>query len=474
MPNRPVGPHSAKMQTVGKPGEPINSRAPPPPPRPRARNPAQLLRPDFSPGFTQRTLPAMQLSRRVTELKASATIVVMNRAKDMQRAGIDVISFAAGEPDFDTPQPIKDAAIKALLAGQTKYMPTMGDPETRGVIAEKFTKVNGIPNVTADHIGISSGGKHALYTVLQCLFDFPAPGQPPLECVLPVPAWVSYAPLSELAGAKVIEVPGTVRSDFKVTPEQIRAAITPRTRALILCTPSNPCGTMYSEAELRAIAQVVAEAAKTTAPDMVVLSDEIYEKITYGGIPHFSIGSIPEISERTITLNGLSKAYSMTGWRIGYTCSSGPWGLKFMKAMATLQGQMSTNITSFVYPAIRTALRECEPDAQRFCAAFGKRAAIIHERMSRIPGVVCPRPTGAFYAFPDISAHFGKKSPEGASITSAQSFCEALLGEAKVAAVPGEDFGGCAKNHVRFSFACSEEMINKGMDRLDTFVRSLK
>jgi aspartate aminotransferase len=416
----------------------------------------------------------MRLSRRVSDLKASATIVVMNRAKDMQRQGIDVISFAAGEPDFDTPQPIKDAAIKALQAGQTKYMPTMGDPETRGVLAEKITTVNRIPNVTADHIGISSGGKHALYTVLQCLFDFPAPGQQPQECLLPVPAWVSYAPLSELAGAKVVEIPTTVRTDFKASPEQIKAAITPRSRALILCTPSNPCGTMYSEAELRAIAKVVDEASRTIAPDLVVLADEIYEKITYGGIPHFSIGSVPEIAERTITLNGLSKAYSMTGWRIGYTCTSGPWGLQFMKAMATLQGQMTTNITSFVYPAIRTAIRECEADTQKFCADFGKRAALIHQRMSAIPGLVISRPTGAFYAFPDVSSHFGKKSPAGAAIGSAQQFCEALLAEAKVAAVPGEDFGGCGRNHVRFSFACSEELINKGMDRLDAFVRSLR
>lgn len=416
----------------------------------------------------------MKLSRRVSDLKASATIVVMNRAKDMQRQGIDVISFAAGEPDFDTPQPIKDAAIKALQGGMTKYMPTMGDPETRGVLAEKLTTVNRIPNVTADHIGISSGGKHALYTVLQCLFDLPTQGDQPLECLLPVPSWVSYAPLAELAGAKVIEIPSSVGSDFKVTPEQIKRAITPRSRVLILCTPSNPCGTMYSEAELRAIAKVVDEASKTIAPDLVVLADEIYEKITYGGIPHFSIGSVPEIAERTITLNGLSKAYSMTGWRIGYTCSSGAWGLKFMKAMATLQGQMTTNITSFLYPAIRTAIRECEPDTQKFCAAFGKRAALIHQRMSAIPGLVISRPTGAFYAFPDVSAHFGKKSPAGAAITSAQSFCEAMLAEVKVAAVPGEDFGGCGKNHVRFSFACSEENINKGMDRLDAFVRSLR
>lgn len=416
----------------------------------------------------------MNLSRRVTDLKPSATVAVMNRAKDMQRQGIDVISFAAGEPDFDTPNAIKETAIAALRAGQTKYMPTMGDPDTRTAIAQKVTRDNKIPNVTPDHVGISSGGKHALYTVLQCIFDFPRTGEQAHECLLPVPAWVSYAPLAELAGAKVVEIPTTVDTDFKMSPEQLRTAITPRSRMLILCSPSNPCGTMYSESELRALAAVIHEASKTIAPDLVVLSDEIYEKVAYGGIPHFSIGAVPEIAERVITLNGLSKAYSMTGWRVGYTTTSGPWGLKFMKAMATLQGQMTTNITSFVYPAIRTALKECEADATRFCAAFGQRAALIHARMSRMPGLKLARPTGAFYAFPDISAHFGKTSPKGKTINSALDFCEALLAEKLVAAVPGEDFGGCGKNHARFSFACSEDQINKGMDRLEQFIASLK
>ena len=416
----------------------------------------------------------MLLSHRVTDLKPSATIAVTNRAKELKAKGVDVLSFAAGEPDFDTPQAIKDTAIKALLAGQTKYTQTMGDAETRTVIAEKVTRDNKIPGVTADHVGISSGGKHALYTICQCLFDFPKPGEAPAECLLPVPAWVSYAPLAELAGAKVVEIPTTPQVDFKMSAEQLRKAITPNSRLLILCTPSNPCGTMYSESELRAIAKVVDEAARTIAPNLVILADEIYEKIAYGGISHFSIGSIPEVAERTITMNGLSKAYSMTGWRIGYTTTSGPWGLKFMKSMATLQGQMTTNITSFCYPAIRTALRDCDADVKRMCDAFAKRAALIHGRVTRIPGMMCPRPTGAFYVFPDVSAHFGKRSPEGKPINSALDFCEALLGEAKVAAVPGEDFGGCGKNHVRFSFACSEEQITKGCDRLEAFVKALK
>jgi aspartate aminotransferase len=421
----------------------------------------------------------MKLSQRVSDLKPSATIAVTNRAKDMQRQGIDVVSFGAGEPDFDTPDVIKQSAIKALLAGQTKYMPTMGDLDTRKAIAEKVARENKIPNVTPEHVGISSGGKHALYTVCQCLFDFPAPGEPAQECLIPVPAWVSYMPLAALAGAKVVEIPTSPKSDFKMSPEQLEKAITPRARVLVLCSPSNPCGTMYSESELRAFAKVIDRATKSIAPDLVVLSDEIYEKIAYGGIPHFSIGSVPEIAERVITLNGLSKAYSMTGWRVGYTTTSGPWGLKFMKAMATLQGQMTTNITSFLYPAIRTALAECESDAKRMCAAFATRAALIHARLSAIPGIHCPKPTGAFYAFPDVSAHFGKHSPgsgatPGRTIHSALDFCEALLAEKLVAAVPGEDFGGCGKNHIRLSFATSEALINKGMDRLDQFVRSLK
>lgn len=416
----------------------------------------------------------MQLSRRVSDLKPSATVAVTNRAKELVRQGVDVLSFAAGEPDFDTPEAIKRSAIDALLAGQTKYMPTMGDLDTRRVIAEKAKRDNGIPGVTPEHIGISSGGKHALYTILQCLLDFPAPGEQANEVILPVPAWVSYAPLAEIAGGKVVEVPTTVEASFKASPEQIAKAITPRSRVLILNSPSNPCGTMYSEAELRAIGKVVAEKAATIAPHLVIVSDEIYEKIVYGGIPHFSIGSMPEVAERTITINGLSKAYAMTGWRIGYTIASGDFGFRFMKAMATLQGQMTTNITSFLYPAIRTALQECEGDARRMCQAFAGRAELIYRRMSAIPGMQLARPTGAFYVFPDVSAHFGKSSKGGVRINSALDFCEALLAENKVAAVPGEDFGGVGRKHVRFSFACSEAHIEKGMDRLGEFVAGLK
>lgn len=414
------------------------------------------------------------LSSRVRTLKPSVTVAFMNRAKAMQRAGIDVLSFAAGEPDFDTPRVVKDAAISALLAGQTKYMPTLGDPDTRAVIARKLTEENGIPGVTGEHVAISAGGKHALFVAMHCLLDPPIHGQAPQEVVLPVPAWVSYAPIAELAGGRVIEVPTTPESGFRATPAQVKAAIAPRTRLVILNSPSNPCGTMYTPDELRAIARVLAEAAATVAPNLVVISDEIYEKIIYGGIPHFSIGSCPEIAERTLTINGLSKAFAMTGWRLGYVGASGEWGREFIGAMATLQGQMSTNITSFTYPAIRAALTSCREDVEVMRVAFSKRAEAINARLSRIRQFKTTRAVGAFYAFPEVSTLFGKRSKAGREINGSVDLCEALLEEAHIAFVPGGDFGGCGSNHVRISFACSEEQIQRGMDRLEEFLAGIR
>lgn len=416
----------------------------------------------------------LSISQRVKSLKPSVTVAFMNRAKAMKAQGLDVLSFAAGEPDFDTPSAIKESAIASLRAGNTKYMPTLGDPASRGAIARKLTEENGIPNCTPEHIAIGSGGKHSLFVALHVLLDEPKPGEARQEVLLPVPAWVSYAPIAELAGGKVVEIQTSPDSGFKMTPDQLRKAITPNSRLLILNSPSNPCGTMYSPDELRAIGKVVAEASRTIAPDLTVLSDEIYEKIVYGGIPHFSIGSIPEIAERVITLNGLSKAYAMTGWRVGYTGASGAFGLEFTKGMATLQGQMSTNITSFVYAAIPTALKECAAEVEKMRDAFAARGTLINKRLAAIPGVRPIPATGAFYAFPDVSRLFGKTTPAGKPLRSAMEFSEALLAEKLVAAVPGEDFGGCGGNHLRFSFACSEDQINKGMDRLADFVAGLK
>jgi aspartate aminotransferase len=396
----------------------------------------------------------------------------MNRAMAMKAAGQDVLSFAAGEPDFDTPQVIKQAAIDALIAGQTKYMPTLGDPASRTAIAEKLTRENAIPGLSPEHVGISAGGKHALYGLMQCLFDQSRPEERK-ELLLPVPAWVSYAPLAELAGAKVVELPTTPETGFKITPEQLKAAITPQSRALMLNSPSNPTGSMYTEAELRALAKVVAEAA-TVAPELIIITDEIYEKIVYGGIPHFSIGAVPEVAERTVTVNGLSKAFAMTGWRVGYCACPGEFGARLLKGLATIQGQMTTNITSFVYPAIRVALTQCAAEVEAMRVAFEARARLMHERLSAVRDFSVPTPLGAFYAFPDISQLFGRVSPGGRAIGSALDLAETLLEEALVAVVPGEDFGGVGANHVRISFACSEDQINRGMDRVVKFIGSLK
>lgn len=416
----------------------------------------------------------MHVSKRTLDLKPSATLAVSAKADALKKAGVDVIPFAAGEPDFDTPETIKRAAIEALRGGMTKYCPVPGDAETRAVLAERMARENGIPNITADHVVISSGGKHSLYQLFQALIDPPKPGEAPAEVLLPTPAWVSYRPQAELAGALVIDLPTTPASDFKITPEQLRAAITPRSVVVVINSPSNPCGTMYTPDELRALGRVVAEAARTTAPDLVVISDELYEKLVFAGIAHFSMGSMPEIAERVITVNGLSKAYAMTGWRVGYFAGSGPFGLAVANAVKKLQSQSTTSITSFILPAVRAAILECDGEVERMRRAFAERAEIAYALMREIPGMVCPRPTGAFYLFPDVSAHFGKTSAKGATIDSAMSFAAALLEEEHVAVVPGEDFGAGGEKCVRITFALGEERLREGLKRLRRFVEGLR
>lgn len=413
-------------------------------------------------------MPGLSLSRRVTSLKVPATFAIAAKAKAMAREGIDVVGFGLGEPDFDTPRAIRQAAVDALNAGQTHYMPTLGDAETRAAVAEKFVGENGIAGLKAEHVAISVGAKHSLYLVCHCLLE---PGD---EVLLPVPAWVSYGPIAELAGGRVVELPTTAAGGFKITAEQLRRAITPRSRILLMNSPSNPCGTMYTPDELRALARVVAEAAGAAAPGLVIVTDEIYEKIVFGGAPHLSIGSLPEVAERTVTVNGLSKTYAMTGWRVGFAACPGEFGTRLMKSMDALQGQMTSCIASFVYPAIRVALRQGGPEAERMRAEFARRAGLIYERASAIPGLKCVRPTGAFYLFPDVSSFYGRTTPGGKSVKDSASFAEALLTEQHVATVPGAEFGGCGDSHIRLSFACSEEQINKGMDRIGRFVAGLQ
>jgi aspartate aminotransferase len=403
----------------------------------------------------------IQLSSRARALRPSSTLAVTAMVNAMKARGIDVIGFGAGQPDFDTPDHIKQAAIRALQAGQTKYTPTPGPVEAREAIARKLRAENSI-DCAAEHIVITVGAKHAMFMTLQALVN---PGD---EAILPTPAWVSYAPMIELAGGRVVEVPAALENDFRITPDQLADAITPRTRVLILNSPSNPCGTMYSEDELRGLARVL-----EAHPDVSVITDEIYEKIIFGGIEHFSLASIPEMAERVITINGLSKAFAMTGWRIGYLCAPGNGGA-LAKAVTKLQDQMTSNITSFCFAAIVEALANGGESVEGMRRHFARRAELMHGLVSRMPGLRSPRPTGAFYLFPDVAAHVGKTTKAGRTITSAQSFAEALLEEARVAVVPGEDFGECARSHVRLSFACSDEHIREGCARMDDWLRGLR
>jgi len=396
-------------------------------------------------------------------LESSSTLAVIARVRELKAAGKDVIGFGAGEPDFDTPQPIRQAAIDALLAGQTHYMPVPGDPAARQVIAEKLRRENGI-TCTSEDIVITVGGKHAIYLTLQALVN---EGD---QVIVPTPAWVSYVPMVKLCGGEPIQVPGPVEGDFKITPRQLEAAITPQTRAMLFNSPSNPCGTMYRPEEIRALIDVLA------AHDQIVLiSDEIYEKLIYGGIEHLSPGSIEAIADRVVTANGLSKAYAMTGWRIGYACAPAPGkgGERLAKAIAKLQGQMTSHITSFTYAAIVDALTNRADDVEAMRRTFAQRAELMYGLVSAMPGLVCPKPTGAFYVFPDVSAHFGKRTPGGRTIDSCVSFAEALLEEALVALVPGDGFGECGKAHVRLSFACSDEDIEEGCRHMHEWIGKL-
>jgi aspartate aminotransferase len=416
---------------------------------------------------------ALSVSRRVAALKPSATIAVAVRAKAMQADGLDVLSFGAGEPDFDTPANICEKAIEAIRAGQTRYGPSAGRPESRRAIAGKLQRDNGITGVTPESVIVTAGAKTAFYLAMHALVDAPEPGQPAQEVLLPTPAWVSYAPIIELAGGRVVELPTTAASGFKITPAQLHEAIGPSTRGLVLNAPSNPCGCMYTRDELAALAAVIAERAADVAPDMVIVTDEIYEKITFGA-EHVSIGSLPEVAERTLTINGLSKSYAMTGWRVGYAAGAGEFGKTLCAAMAKLQGQMNTCLPGFIEAAIPTALQDTAHRVEQMRQAFERRAKLICRLLEQIPGVTVRPPEGAIYAFPDVSSAIGRTSAGGQRIGSALDLAEALLAEELVAFVPGDDFGGVGSNHVRISFACSEQQIEAGMERFARFMSALR
>ncbi|MGB7442374.1 MAG: pyridoxal phosphate-dependent aminotransferase [Coleofasciculaceae cyanobacterium] len=385
----------------------------------------------------------MKLAARIGKVPPSLTLIISAQAKAMKADGLDVCSFSAGEPDFDTPAHITEAAKKALDQGKTKYGPAAGEPELREAIANKLRLENGLA-YQAENIVVTNGGKHSLINLMWALIEA---GD---EVIIPAPYWVSYPEMVKLAGGEPVIVATDASTNYKITPAQLRAAITPQTKLFVLNSPSNPTGIVYTPEEIKALSEVVVE------QDILVVSDEIYEKIIYDGVQHLSIGAVgSEIFERTIISSGFAKAFAMTGWRLGYL--AGP--LELIEAVTTIQSHSTSNVCTFAqYGAI--AALEGSPDCvEEMRQAFAQRREVMFERLNAIPGMSCPKPDGAFYLFADISKT-GLDSLE---------FCKTLLESQHVAVIPGIAFG--TDNCIRLSYATDMETIEKGMERLDKFVR---
>jgi len=396
----------------------------------------------------------MRLAARARGISASPTLGIDAQAKRMAKEGIDVISFGVGEPDFDTPQHIKEAAEAALRAGKTKYTPAAGIDELKEAICEKLWKDNSLEYEPAQ-IVVSNGAKHSLYNALQVLVDA---GD---EVILPAPYWVSYEEMIKLAGGVPRIVVTREEGDFKLLPQELKKAVTPRTRLLILNSPSNPTGSVYTREELAALGEVIVE------NDLAVISDEIYEKLVYDGMEHISIASLdPEIKKRTVVINGLSKAYSMTGWRIGYAAAP----LPIAKAMADLQSHSTSNPNSFAQWASIEALRGDQEPVRQMVKEFSRRRDYILERLLSLPGITCSRPRGAFYVFPNVSFAFEKRY-RGQLLQNSAELAAALLEHARIAVVPGNAFG--VTDFIRISYATSLENIREGLDRFSNFWNEL-
>jgi aspartate aminotransferase len=385
------------------------------------------------------------LNSSILAIQPSATLAIAALAKQLAAQGRPVCDFAAGEPDFDTPVFIKDAAIAALREGKTKYTPVAGVPKLCEVIASKLKRDNGL-DYKPSQIVVSCGAKHSLALVFQTLLN---PGD---EVIIPAPYWLSYPEMVRIAGGVPVFVTATAAADFKITPADIEQAATARTVALVINSPCNPTGTMYTPAELRALGETALRLGLT------LVSDEIYEKMVYDGNEQASLAAFsPALYANTITVNGMSKAYSMTGWRLGYTAAPEP----FIKAMNALQSHTASAPNTFAQWGGVAAIDRGDDSIREMVAAFDARRRRIFALMSAIPGVVCPRPTGAFYVFPDISA-LGLNSV---------TFARRLLEEHNVAVVPGVAFG--ADSCVRLSYACTMETIETGLARFRTFCASL-
>jgi aspartate aminotransferase len=392
--------------------------------------------------------PMSILSSRAKSLKPSPTLAINAKAKAMQAQGIHVISFGAGEPDFDTPENIKKAAVKAIEDGFTKYTAVGGIDELKDAIIRKFQRDNQLV-YKRSQILASCGGKHSFYNLAQALFD---QGD---EVVIPGPYWVSYPPMVSLAGAKPVILNTKEENEFKMTPEELKRALTQKTKALILNTPCNPTGSAYEREELEWIAEIA------VSRNFFVISDEIYEKIVYDGFEFRSIASLgEEIKKRTIIVHGVAKTYSMTGWRIGYTAAPE----EIISAMSNIQSQSTSNPTSISQKASVEALIGPQDEVAKMVSAFAQRRNYIVDRLNKIPRVSCYNPVGAFYVFPNFSSYYGK-SYRGKKISNSTELADFFLDVARVAVVPGIEFG--ADPFERLSYATSMEDIKEGLDRIE-------
>lgn len=397
---------------------------------------------------------ALTLSRKAAQVKPSSTLAITAKAKELRAEGIDVVGFGAGEPDFNTPENINEAAIAAIKSGFTKYTPASGIAELKEAVSRKFEEFNGLHYGT-DQIVISNGGKHSLTNIFQAIMN---PGD---EVIIPAPYWLTYPEIVKLCDGVPVYVYGTKDFGYKVTARQIENVVTDKTKAVILNTPNNPTGMVYSEGELRAIADVAVK------KDIYVVADEMYENLIYGDKKHVSIASLgEEIYKRTITCSGLSKSYSMTGWRIGYTGSS----VEIAKLMGSIQSHQTSNPNSIAQKAALEALRGPQDAVTAMREEFDQRRKYMYERVSQMPLVDALEPEGAFYTFVDFTDVL-EKSYKGVRIGTASRVAEILIEDYKVAVVPCQDFG--FDNFVRLSYAISMENIKKGLDRIEEFVSSL-
>jgi aspartate aminotransferase len=396
----------------------------------------------------------MKLSRRTEALKPSVTLALAAKAQSLRAQGVDLVSFTAGEPDFDTPQRIKDAAVDALKKGMTKYTDVRGIEPLRAALVEKYSRDYGL-SYAKEEVLVSCGGKHALYNVFQAVID---PGD---EVVIPAPYWVSYSDMALLAGGIPKLIHTKEEDGFRITPEQLAAALTPKTRAFVLNSPSNPTGAGYSRDEMIALARVLER------HDCLIFSDDIYEKIVYGDFRFHNIVALsPGLRDRTIIFNSMSKSYAMTGWRIG--CAVGPAAV--IATAANIQSQSTSNPTSFAQAGAVEALTGPQDEVDAMVREFHKRRDAIVARLKEMPGLTCFKPQGAFYVFPNVRSLFGKVA-NGKTLATPGDVVAYFLEDAKVLAVPGEDFG--SMENIRISYATSLEQIEKGCDRIEAAVKKL-